>query len=456
MRQKFLLIVGSLIFLFVLLEVGLRLGGVVYIFSQDLQNKKNLSEGGTYKILCLGESSTALGGEFSYPKQLEKILNEKRPDIQFRTINKGIPGITTSYILTKLDEYLNSYKPDMVIVMMGINDFADDRVEFKNDIGVYFKGAAKDLRVYKLFHLLYLSVQNKINKNRGRNLSKELEFIYRRIIEDVSEGYGPHFETGWGMIAEGKFNDAEKLFRQTLKDFPGDADTYVNLGLCLALAGKLNESEIVMKEGISKDPNNSNLYITLGQIYIIHQQWKDAINVLVQAKSLDNDNNDIDMSLGWSYLKDGDTQKAEMLFTNSAKRQETHDSYKALKLFYETQDNLRLANEYLIKSKQAKAGSFNPVTKHNYKILKEKVFKNHLKLVLVQYPRREVAVLKTLVGHDNNIIFVDNEMVFNAAVQKEGYDAIFIDNFAGDFGHCTPKGNGILARNIAETILNKL
>ena len=51
---------------------------------------------------------------------------------------------------------------------------------------------------------------------------------------------------------------------------------------------------------------------------------------------------------------------------------------------------------------------------------------------------------------------MDNEKVFKQALRKASYDEYFRDNFAGDFGHCTPNGNRLLAENIADTILKKV
>ena len=56
------------------------------------------------------------------------------------------------------------------------------------------------------------------------------------------------------------------------------------------------------------------------------------------------------------------------------------------------------------------------------------------------------------VSNDEEIIFVDNEDMFKEAVRKEGYQAVFLDYYAGDFGHLTPKGCRILAEDAAKTI----
>jgi len=452
--QNLLLIAGSILVVLILLELGLRVGGSIFVLFQDYKNNDGIKDSQTYKILCLGESSTALGGKYSYPNQLEKILNEKRPDVKFKIINKGIPGVTSSYILSKLDGYLIQYKPDMVVVMMGINDFADDREEFRESYDVKLKDFFSDMRIYKLYKLLKGSIVKKFKIGESKKFTKKQEFMYKRILEDVSEEFGPFYETGWGLMAEEKFGEAEKLFRKVWQDFPDDVNAYINLALCLNFAGNVGEAETILKQGLIKFPANSNVHYTLGQIYIFHKRWKEAVEVLVQAKSLDSGNNDINMALGWSYLKNGESLKAENLYKSNASFYKSHDFYKAMKLYYEMQNDQPMADRYLKESQKAKVGTYNPITKFNYNILKEKVLKSSIKLVCVQYPRREARLLKKLLNNDKNITYIDNESIFDTAVKSEGYEAIFMNNFAGDFGHCTPEGNRLLAQNIAEAILN--
>ena len=104
--------------------------------------RQALAKDSTYTILCLGEtltilggecSTSELGGENSYPKQIEHILNASGRNIKFKVINRGALGIISSAIVTQLNENLKKYKPDMVIVMMGIND--DNREGHYEEIG---------------------------------------------------------------------------------------------------------------------------------------------------------------------------------------------------------------------------------------------------------------------------------------------------------------------------------
>ncbi len=54
--------------------------------------------------MCLGESTTALGGRYSYPRQLENVLNERNTGIKFSVINKGIAATDTTMIASLLEK----------------------------------------------------------------------------------------------------------------------------------------------------------------------------------------------------------------------------------------------------------------------------------------------------------------------------------------------------------------
>jgi hypothetical protein len=60
-----------------------------------------------------------------------------------------------------------------------------------------------------------------------------------------------------------------------------------------------------------------------------------------------------------------------------------------------------------------------------------------------------------LAGH-RNVHFVDAEQVFKDAVARDSWDAYFTDQFAGDFGHKTPRGNALLAETVAPAVLDAL
>jgi len=66
-----------------------------------------------------------------------------------------------------------------------------------------------------------------------------------------------------------------------------------------------------------------------------------------------------------------------------------------------------------------------------------------------------IESLKKMLEDRENIVFVDNETVFKEALKQGKYGNCFTDSFGGEFGHCTPKGNRLLAENIGNIILNE-
>ncbi|TBR18665.1 hypothetical protein EPO66_01295, partial [bacterium] len=158
-KQRIGLIILGIILFTVIVEVILRIAGFVYLFSQECRNQLSYNRFNPkqYRILCLGESTTACEGETSYPRQLEAILNRKIAGLEFSVINKGAPGTDTSGILGELEDNLKKYKPHMVITMMGINDNDNLVNNISNRrASSILKMVVKDLRIYKLLKLIWV------------------------------------------------------------------------------------------------------------------------------------------------------------------------------------------------------------------------------------------------------------------------------------------------------------
>jgi hypothetical protein len=114
-----------------------------------------------------------------------------------------------------------------------------------------------------------------------------------------------------------------------------------------------------------------------------------------------------------------------------------------------------LADEYFGKAESIRSRGYKPMTKRNYRRLKEVLDERGIRLVCMQYPMRSLSPLKAMFDDPKGVIFVDNEAVFKDAVKQGSYDEYFSDMFAGDFGHCTAKGNRLLATNSADAILRE-
>jgi len=111
----------SLIFI----EVFLRVGGFIYNAIYKVPQYKDSSD---IIIFCVGESTTfGVGADNpiiqAYPYQLERMLNNEFQDLSIQCLFDRTIGINTSEILIKLPLYFEKYNPDLVIFMVGVNNW---------------------------------------------------------------------------------------------------------------------------------------------------------------------------------------------------------------------------------------------------------------------------------------------------------------------------------------------
>ena len=71
----------------------------------------------------------------------------------------------------------------------------------------------------------------------------------------------------------------------------------------------------------------------------------------------------------------------------------------------------------------------------------------------IQYPMRDRESLEALLLPREGLVVVENREPFEEGVLREGYGTYFIDDYGGDFGHCTREGNGLIAEEVAEAIV---
>ena len=528
LRHKILLILAGILACAVLLEIILRLGGGLFFLVQRHQNQTGLETNGDVRILCLGESTTALGGAHAYPYQLEHILNTSQDKIKFSVINKGIPSITTSHIVAHLEKYLDEYHPQIVTVMMGINDGATlkDVYEARHAPGMPL---LKNFRVYKFFKLLKAHLSEIRSEIGIRNAEKKLKEIKRQIdrhpssknyaklagfyrvlvkLEEEEEallkaielnpknyealGYlgvnlrrqGEHqkaagfferavenspdegdfklmvttllaeaytlsgqykeaeavhrkamaeipgYVNGYYFIGDlyrkqGRCDEALQYFRQQLDINPGSVLTYGKMAFCLRKKGLNDTAERLLRQGLKLNPKTVIIYAELGSQLLAEKKYAEAEKIFKKAMTLKKDQFEgIDINLADDLLA---SYKGQGRTAEAAKLQKLIDAY----------------NDH-----------YNFVTYTNYQKLRNILKQRNIILVVVQYPMRSVGPLKKILNGSGDYILVDNEKSFQEAVQDKGYDALFYDRFAGDFGHFTKAGHRLIAQNIARRILD--
>ena len=164
----------GLIIAALLAEGFFRIGGV--LVHKTVLEKRTFSKDEGNIILCLGDSSTfGIGAsnykEKSYPAQLQKILNENISGINFEVINGGIPGSNSSQLLHRLRKNILKYKPALLIVQIGENDYwnlNESNITEYYDVPLYRRillGTELFLNYSKLFRFIKLVSVSSDTKN---------------------------------------------------------------------------------------------------------------------------------------------------------------------------------------------------------------------------------------------------------------------------------------------------
>lgn len=153
-----------------LLELLLQLGALAVSVTGRERSSGWSTEG--LRILAMGDSNTYglwLEREQAYPAVLEREWNRLYSSPQIEVINLGYPGTNSSRILKDLPAAIEKYSPDLVTMMVGVNDFW---IPPSEGVGPRTSGVERWLRahsrVYKLWYMLVRDVGPGAHREIGR------------------------------------------------------------------------------------------------------------------------------------------------------------------------------------------------------------------------------------------------------------------------------------------------
>jgi len=534
LKQKLFLIILGVCLAAIFLEIGLRLAGGFVLYLQERHNHVSFAPN-EYRILCLGESTTALGGEDSYPSQLEEMLNAQADTKKFTVINKGIISTNTGYILEHVEQNLDTYKPQIVVLMMGINDkfylHGRDKTLWWENIKLYLK----DSRVYKLAHLLYEHITHRIKgtnapvqeadlSNGADGNDQVTEDFLKVIIGKCIERFSGHISKSAQYRQKGQISQALQEDKFAKRAAIEASSACVDLARRYRFHGLFQKAQSLLEEAAYLNGDDTDIYQELGELYLAQKKSAEAVNAFQKALTLDPKNSDALPGLArayyqrhqtqaffvyarylqinpqdyWGYIElaqwlkenknydlaqsylsraieigpsfnqayvdlgqtldeQGQYQKEEAFYLKEISLYPQNPRlYQALGQFYQKQGKEDLAKKYFQKAAGRGVSEYSSATLVNYNLILNKILSRHIKVVVMQYPLRDISPLKDYLGQRNNVVFVENKQNFKQALAKEGYHHYFKDNFASDFGHCTRAGNELIARNLAEIVLKHM
>lgn len=461
MQKIGLILLGTVLGL-ILLETGLRVAGGVLTFIQEHQNRTTAHKKGTFRIMCIGESTTAIGGKNSYPRQLERILNGKDIGIDFRVINKGLTGKQTSVIMEELDENLQKYTPDMVVAMMGINDGRADVEVVPDPEGSMVVNFVKKCRIYKLINLLGLHMAYRTDGYQGgsrwNNSQLQGELVSTGITKDNKNKNPSDFQIDLArkLTDQGKYQKAEEILKSILESDHNNDRAYLELGLTYESDDMDQKASDMYRKAVEINGRNPLAQYKLGRILAEMKEYDEAEDRIRRAIEIAPSLFEAYIELGYVYLARKEYKKAHEIVSKGLKIDPSNNrGLGIIEIINKARGEGQGPNEYRVGENVTRRRFVNEMTYRNYEKLTRILAKKRIQLVSVQYPVRDVDSLKVLLDSADGVIFVDNETVFKDALKNSSYDELFTDLFAGDFGHCTEKGNNLLASNIAKVILQE-
>jgi len=517
--QKTTLILFGLFLTVIILETGLRIGGFTILSMQEHRNLQSIKQKGLFRIMCLGESTTQgqyppyleeilnqrnIGIKFSVIDkgisctniaailaQLELNLNKYHPDavVAMMGINDGgshMPHEVSS--ASKTMSILKSFKAYKLVRFLWLHietkfkevskrqNYAQVGQSFKKavelnpnndsayiDLGWFYHSQGKFAEAEQ--SLKQAIELNPNNDTAYRKLGKvyiykgqfaESEQLLKKAIELNPNNDSAYIDLGWLYQFQGKFAGVGQSFKKAVELNPNNDSAYIDLGWFYHSQGKFAEAEQSLKQAIELNPNNDVAYRELGKAYIYKGQFAESEEAFNKAIELNPNNDSAYIDLGWLYHSQGKFAEAEQSLKQAIELNPNNERlYGSLAMIYCNAGNKELFKKYTKKADSLRNEYPHPEA---YRMLKRILDKRKIRLVCVQYPVRNIEPLKKIFKEEteDSIIFVDNEKIFKDAIRKEGYKEYFRDMFGGDFGHCTDKGNRLLAENIANGILKEM
>jgi len=283
---------------------------------------------------------------------------------------------------------------------------------------------------------------------------------FKKALEINPGNDGALAGLGWVYEKEGKSAEAVAAFKKVLESNPGSKRANVFLGEIRRLQGAAAEVAGSPNQDLEISPGDGMALLGIGQAWREKGRFLEAAAAAKKSLEIDPGESAGYEGLIWAYLwGHGNLSELRGLLEKSVKAVSApgERTCGALVTLYAAMGDSRRAAQYQQRARQLRLKGFDAMTAKSYHHLKALADRRGVMLVCVQYPMRSLEPLRRIFqGRDEGIVFVDNEEVFRQAVARASLQDYFRDMFAGDFGHCTDKGNALLAENIAAVLAREV
>jgi hypothetical protein len=394
-------------------ELLLRSFGLFLTLPSDTKNRILSGDSSRLRILAIGESTSA---DFyskdvpngAWPRQLEIKLKES--GINARVYNEGVTGTETPYVASRLQMLLETYNPQIVISMLGVNDRPN---------GLRYDGSPSSKFTLFLNHLRLFRVLTWIKGSfiPSCEFDEKLMTLSDEKIADEAAKYA----------ATKPLSEVESFLRETIQDDHRIALILLTVGR--RLSGKkvswtnTDAHRPFLDRAFDLYPHNSNI----------------AIYTLEMKKDLDPSSRSISPER---------FSKVSKILLECA---DSLPSYHlAVIADHSLNNKIDIQGEYQ-NFVFAKTGESDLA--YHYRMINRILQENHVQHLAMQYPTLAVDPLRHLFSDESgnimsefkDIKYISNENNFKNALQKASYESFFTDKFGGTWGHATKAGNSLIA-----------
>lgn len=245
----------------ILAEGGLRLGA--WAFLQGRHGRDRTPADGALKVLCIGESTTAIGGPDAWPSQLQRILAATPGGQGAVVVNGGIPGVDSSILVSRLPQELDRFQPHVVAAMMGANDnhrgYGGGAVPW-DQVPMALRGS-----FWGRFRLVKLTRQVAWDLAR-REVSLPVVAPRRTRSPGACDGEPRPAVCGavdeaWELASRGRVRQARSVLMAASQ---GSAVARTELGVLFHTVGRGDEAVVAFTEAAAQDPALSYPLTELG------------------------------------------------------------------------------------------------------------------------------------------------------------------------------------------------
>ncbi|MGZ3740214.1 MAG: tetratricopeptide repeat protein [Bdellovibrionota bacterium] len=354
-----------------------------------------------------------------------------------QVFNEGMSGHETIDILRKTPFLLDEYSPQIVITMTGLKNtgLSDPRI--------------RELRVYRLYQRIrdYLTSADYHSFEPGSEKS-----FFNHVMEtgDDSMDYVRFF--GDRLRSAHRYDDAIRYHRQVIEKYPWHLSAHLALGQIYGDLKDLDQANLYFDQAIELgDRATSWIYIEKVLAYRKAGHRQEAELLMAELlKKFPHDAlvNEFYFDL---YREEGRTREAEKVVRDGlAQNPDAPRLHVLLAVILSEQGKKAAAQAEFQHAQELEGGSaLDAKTKRIYQELSRLLQERGILHVAVQYPRHPVSKLQAWLGPETpHLMYVDNEGIFEKALEEKKYEELFDDYFGGNFGHMTKTANRLVAGSI--------